>query len=209
MQIAIIGTGNIGSGLASVLGRTAHDVTAGDRSDGRTAAEKLTGEGTRVSAAKIGGAVVDADVVILATPFGALKSIAQKADFAGKTVIDVSNPVTEDFSALSVGHTTSAAEEIAAALPGAVVVKALNTVFAEHYASGLGAGGQPIQTFVASDDDAARAAVICLAGEIRLEGVDAGPLSNARYLEPLGFMNITFGYMSGRGTGIAPVWRSN
>ncbi|MCB1351569.1 MAG: NAD(P)-binding domain-containing protein [Rhodobacteraceae bacterium] len=209
MQIAIISTGNIGSGLASVLGRTAHDVTVSDRSGGRTAAEKLTGEGARVSAAEIGAAVVDADVVILATPFGALKSIAQTADFAGKTVIDVSNSVTEDFSGLSVGQTTSAAEEIAAALPGAVVVKALNTVFAEHYASGLGAGGQPIQTFVASDDDAARAAVICLAGEIGLEGVDAGPLSNARYLEPLGFMNITFGYMSGRGTGIAPFWPSN
>lgn len=209
MQIAIIGTGNIGSGLASVLGRTAHDVTVSDQSGGHAAAQKLAGEGARVSPAEIGAAVAGAEVVILATPFAALAGIARAADFTGKTVIDVSNPITEDFSGLSVGHATSAAEEIAAALPGAVVVKAFNTVFAQHYASGLSVGGQPIQTFVASDDDAARAAVIGLAGEIGLEGVDAGPLRNARYLEPLGFMNITFGYMLGRGTGIAPAWLSN
>lgn len=208
MKIAIIGAGNIGSGLASVLAKANHDVTVSDQKGGTEAAARLAAAGTTVGAADIKAAVAQADLVILATPFGAAEAIAKAADFTGKTVIDVSNPITADFSGLSIGHTTSAAEEIARLLPGATVVKAFNTVFAQHYGSGLTVGGQPVQTFVASDDDAARAAVIALAADIGLDGVDAGPLKNARYLEPLGFMNITFGYILGRGTDIAPAWLS-
>ena len=41
-----------------------------------------------------------------------------------------------------------------------------------------------------------------------LEGIDAGPLANARLLEPLGLLTIYFGYAAGRGTSIAPAFRS-
>ena len=187
MNIAIIGNGNIGSGLAHALGQTDHKVT-------------LLGHGDDLAP------VAAAEIVILATPYGAVAEIAKQADFAGKTVIDVSNPVTADFSGLQVGHETSAAEETAALLPGASVVKAFNTIFAQHYTSGLAINGQPLQTFVASDDEVARERVKKLAGEIGLVAVDAGPLRNARYLEPLGYMNIQFGYVLGQGVAIAPQW---
>jgi predicted dinucleotide-binding enzyme len=186
MNILIIGNGNIGAGLAGVLGRTAHKVTTVGRD------------------ADLGPAVAAADVVILATPYGALPDLAARADFAGKVVVDVSNPVTADFSGLQLGHETSAAEEVARLLPGARVVKAFNTIFAQHYAAGLKINGAALQTFVASDDAEARALVIGLASEIGLEPQDAGPLKNARYLEPLGYLNIQFGYVLGRGTNIAP-----
>ncbi|WP_321345302.1 NAD(P)-binding domain-containing protein [Breoghania sp.] len=190
MNIAIIGNGNIGSGLAGAIAKTSHTVAAYDRND------------------DLAAAVRDADLVILATPYGAAASIAGQADFKGKLVVDVSNPVTEDFSALQLGHDTSAAEEIASLLPGASVVKGFNTIFAQHYASDLTVGGEPIQTFLAADDDVAKAKVTRLATDMGLEPVDAGPLKNARYLEPLGFMNIQFGYVLGKGTKIAPVWRT-
>lgn len=189
MNIAIIGNGNIGAGLAAVLGKTAHQVT-------------LLGKGDDLAAIRA------AEVVILATPYGAAAEIAGKADFTGKTVIDVSNPVTADFSGLQLGFESSAAEQIAALLPGASVVKAFNTIFAQHYANGLKIDGRPLQTFVASDDDQARDRVKTLAADIGLVPVDAGPLRNARYLEPLGFMNIQFGYVLGQGAGIAPEWLS-
>ncbi|MCA2010265.1 F420-dependent NADP oxidoreductase [Cereibacter sphaeroides] len=187
MNIAIIGNGNIGSGLAGALGKTDHKVT-------------LLGKGDDLAA------VAAAEIVILATPYGAVNELVGTVDFTGKTVIDVSNPVNADFSGLQVGHATSAAEEIAAALPGASVVKAFNTIFAQHYATGLQIDGRPLQTFVASDDAVARERVKKLATEIGLVTVDAGPLKNARYLEPLGFLNIQFGYVLGQGTGIAPQW---
>lgn len=190
MKIAIIGNGNVGSGLATALGRTGHDVAAHGRGD------------------DLGSAVQAADVVVLATPYAAAAELAKEADFAGKVVIDVSNPVTDDFSGLQLGTTTSAAEEIAARMPGARVVKAFNTVFAQHYGGDLKLGGLPLQTFVASDDEAARETVKALAAEAGFEPVDAGPLANARYLEPLGFMNIQFGYVLGKGAEIAPRWQA-
>jgi len=154
----------------------------------------------------IATAVNGADLVILSTLYDAAVNVTDKADFAGKIVIDVSNPVTADFSALQVGSTSSAAEEIARLMPGATAVKAFNTIFARHYAMGLEIGGQKLQTFIASDDEAARETVKRLAEEMGLEARDAGPLSNARYLEPLGFMDIQFGYVLGQGAGIAPQW---
>lgn len=201
MTIAIIGTGNIGAGLARVLAAAGKDIIVADSKGGADAAATL---GLR--AASVADAVRAADTVILATPYGAAASLAAEADFAGKTVIDVSNPVTADFSALQVGHTTSAAEEIAKLLPGATVVKAFNTVFAQHYAGDLTVGGAKIQTFVASDDEAARKAVVALAADAGFAAREAGPLSNARYLEGVGYMNIQFGYMLGLGTGLAPAW---
>src|SRR5690606_11638544 len=93
--------------------------------------------GTFGRADDVANAVTEADIVILATPYGAAAELAEQADFTGKIVIDVSNPVTEDFSALQLGTTTSAAEAIAALVPGAFVVKAFNTIFAQHYAGDL------------------------------------------------------------------------
>jgi predicted dinucleotide-binding enzyme len=189
MKIAIIGNGNVGSGLANVLSKTKHEVGTYGRAD------------------DVANVVNEADIVILATPYGSAAEIANQADFTGKIVIDVSNPVTEDFSAMQLGTTTSAAEAIAALVPGASVVKAFNTIFAQHYAGDIKLAGQPLQTFVAADNETARDTVKTLAAEAGFDPVDAGPLSTARQLEPLGFLNIQFGYVLGKGTEIAPRWQ--
>lgn len=188
MKIAVIGKGNIGSGLAGLLSKAGHDAVAYGRDDDLSAA------------------VAAAEVVVLATPYGTAADLAGNANFAGKLVVDVSNPVNADFSGLVVGHDSSAAEEISKLMPGTAVVKAFNTIFAQHYAGDLTIDGKPLQTFVAADDEAARERVKVLARDIGLVPVDAGPLKNARYLEPIGFMNIQFGYVLGRGTDIAPSW---
>lgn len=208
MKIAIIGTGGIGAGLASVLAKAGNEVTVSDRKGGAEAVAKLAAKGVSVRAAEVRPAVQAADVVILAVPYGAAAGLAEVADFAGKIVVDVTNPVKDDFSGLKIGHDTSAAEEIARALPGAKVVKAFNTVFAQVYDQGLNFGGAPVQTFVAADEVDAKAAVIALAKDAGFDARDAGPLSNARYIEPLAYLNIQFGYMLGQGTQIAPAWLS-
>lgn len=208
MKIAIIGTGGIGAGLASVLAKTKHEITVADRKGGTEAAAKLAVRGLSVKAAEVRPAVQAADVVILAVPYEAAAGLAEVADFASKIVVDVTNPVKDDFSGLKVGHETSAAEEIARALKGAKVVKAFNTVFAQVYDQGLNFGATPVQTFVAADDADAKAAVIALATDAGFAARDAGPLSNARYIEPLAYLNIQFGYMLGQSTQIAPVWLS-
>jgi len=57
-----------------------------------------------------------------------------------------------------------------------------------------------------NDDAGAKDTVRRLAESIGFEPVDSGPLTNARYLAPLGMLNIWLGYVGGRGTNIAPRW---
>ena len=52
----------------------------------------------------------------------------------------------------------------------------------------------------------AKRTVTSLAEGMGFAVIDAGPLKNARYLEPLAGLNIYLGYGAGLGTAIAPTW---
>jgi 8-hydroxy-5-deazaflavin:NADPH oxidoreductase len=69
-----------------------------------------------------------------------------------------------------------------------------------------GEGREPVQVFVAGDDEAAKKAVSDIVAKGGFKPVDSGPLSNARYLEPVGEMNIWFGFLLGWGISAAPAW---
>ena len=137
----------------------------------------------------------------------AVTALRSVGNLAGQVVIDITNPLTADYMGLTLGHATSAAEEIAKAVPGAEVVKAFNTVFAQVLGEGADFGnGRRVEVFVASDSERARQTARAIAESIGFAVVDAGPLKNARYLEPVAGLNIYLGYGAGLGTGIAPVW---
>lgn len=184
-KIAILGKGNVGSALARGLSRTyANLQTVGnDKAAQRAAAAQ-------------------AEIVILAVPFTALDEVAQHVGSAldGKIVIDATNALDAGMN-LAVGYSTSGAEELQKKLPRARVVKAFNTVFAQHMATG-NVGGTALSGFIAGDDAAAKQAVAALLQDLGFESVDAGPLKNARLLEPLGFLNIQLGYVLGLGANI-------
>lgn len=199
MRIGIIGAGNMGSAFTRRLAAAGHDVaiTAVDLAHAEKAAAAA---GKNARAVKREEVARSADVIILATPYGAAGDALRAAgDVSGKTVIDITNPLTPDMSGLVLGHTTSAAEEIQKVVPKARVVKAFNTVFAQV----LGGAGRA-QVFFAGDDGGAKDAVRSLIESAGLDAVDAGPLANARYLEPLGMLTIYLGYVGGRGTGVSP-----
>ena len=59
--------------------------------------------------------------------------------------------------------------------------------------------GQQITNFAASDDAEARKTVLEIERAIGFDAVDAGPLKNARYLEPLGMLNIQLAFSLGLG----------
>jgi predicted dinucleotide-binding enzyme len=59
---------------------------------------------------------------------------------------------------------------------------------------------------VAGDDEAAKKAVSDAVAKGGFEPVESGPLSNARFLEPVGEINIWFGFFLGQGTSTAPAW---
>lgn len=208
MNVAIIGTGKMGSGFARLLASQGVEVIIGGR-DAAKAAQLAQEVGGGARGTDIASAVKSAELVILAVYYQKMnEAIRAAGNLKGKVLIDISNPITEDFKDLLIGHRTSAAEEIQKLAPDAKVVKAYNTIFAQLLPAESRQGRrEPVQVFVAGDDDGAKKAVSDLVAKGGFEAVDSGPLSNARFLEPIGEMNIHFGFFLGWGTSAAPSWR--
>jgi 8-hydroxy-5-deazaflavin:NADPH oxidoreductase len=183
MKIAIIGDGNVGSALRRGLSGAGHDVQA------------VGNEPARVRELAAG-----AEVVVLAVPFRAIDDAVRELGDAveGKVLVDVTNALTGGYE-LALGLTTSGAEELQRKAPHAKVVKAFNTVFASTMDRG-DVRGEKLTVFVAGDDDDAKRKVLEMATSIGFDAVDAGPLRNARLLEPMALLNIRLGYAQKMGT---------
>jgi len=204
MKVTIVGAGNMAASFAKRLVPAGHAVRIVGRTPEKAEALARETGATTVSAAE----GKNADIIVLATPYaGAVPALSALGDLSGKVVVDITNPLTDDYMGLTIGHDTSAAEEIARAVPGARIVKGFNTLFAQVLASGPAlSNGQVPPVFLASDDAEAKAAAAALAASLGYKTVDAGPLKNARYLEPLAGLNIYLGYGAGLGTVVAPAW---
>lgn len=203
MEIAIIGAGNMGAGLARGFVAAGHAVTVSASSGGSARLNALVA-GLGVGAAATLPAVEAAELIVLAVPFTAVDDVLSAevvAAVAGKTVVDVTNPLAADFMSLTIGHTSSAGETVAAKLPRSAVVKAFNTIFAESLGTPVLGGTRQLLP-VAGDDDAAKKVVLELGTQLGFDAVDAGPLSNARYLEPAVELLIQLAYGQGLGAGI-------
>jgi len=190
VNIAIIGAGNVGRSLATSFARAGHAVVVASR-DPEDAGSVAAATGARIAASNV-DAATEAEIVVIATPFSSAEAIAAEigAAVAGKVIVDATNRMSFGAGGPDMDTSTSNAEELAALLPGAHVVKAFNTIFASHQADPIAEGVQ-LDGFVAADDDSAKAAVLELVGSIGLNPVDVGPLSRARQLEGLAFLNIT------------------
>ena len=172
-HLSILGTGNMGQAIASVAGKGGHTV-------------QLLGQGDVDTA-------VSGDVVVLAVPYPAISTIiGQRGDqLAGKIVVDITNPLNfETFDSLTVPPDSSAAAEIAAALPQSRVLKAFNTTFAATLTSGT-VGPLPTTVLIAGDDADAKAQLAAVVQAGGLTALDAGSLARAHELEALGFLQLT------------------
>lgn len=134
------------------------------------------------------------DLVVLAVPYPALSSIlANYADkFAGKVLVDITNPVNFDtFDDLVVPADSSASTELAKQLPSTKIIKAFNTTFAATLASQKVADQVQTTVMMASDHaDAKKALSQALQGS-GVRTLDAGSLKRARELEAFGFLQIS------------------
>ena len=172
-HVSIIGTGNMGQAIASVVTR------------GGNTGELIGHSDT--------GKPVTGEIVVLAVPYPAVADVlATRGDqLAGKVVVDITNPLNfQTFDSLTVPADSSAAAQIAASLPQSRVVKALNTTLAATVASGA-VGDLPTTVLIAGDDAEAKSllADVLTAGGLR--AIDAGSLRRARELEALAFLQIT------------------
>jgi len=172
-RISIIGTGNMGTAIADIAAKGGHDV---ERFNQSNADQPVTG-----------------DLVVLAVPYPAVDDVLAKRgeQLAGKIVVDITNPLNfQTFDSLTVPADSSAAAEIAAALPQSRVVKAFNTTFAATLASGA-VGDLTTTVLIAGDDNDAKSQLADLVTAGGLRAIDAGSLRRARELEAFGFLQIT------------------
>lgn len=192
MNVTIIGTGNMARGIGKRLVAGGHDVTVlgKETAPAEAVVRELGGDGS-AKAGRSGDVIAD-DVVVLAVYYPDAKAaVEQYGDgLAGKVLIDITNPVNETFDGLVTPPDGSAAQELAASAGGAKVVKAFNTTFAPTLGDGKVAG-QPLDVFVAGDDEEAKATVSKLAADGGLNPIDVGPLKRARELEAMGLLHMT------------------
>lgn len=166
MKIGIIGTGMVGTAIASKLVSRGHEVKMGSRTASNEKAvawAKAAGEkashGTFADAASFGELVFNCTQG--AVSLEALQAAGASA-LKGKILIDVSNPL--DFSkgmppTLFAGNTDSLGERVQAAFPETRVVKTLNTVTAEVMVNpGMVAGGDH-HLFLCGNDAGAKSTV--------------------------------------------------
>jgi hypothetical protein len=189
MNVAIIGTGNVGRALAASFTRAGHTVTLASR-DSEHAAAAAAATGARFAKTNSEAAEA-AQVVVLAIPFAGVEAVAAEIRDAvtGKPVVDATNRMSFGPNGPTIDNGDSNADRLAAWLPNAHVVKAFNTLFASHQADPI-ADGTQLDGFVAGDDRDAKDTVLELVQSIGLNPVDVGPLARAQQLEQIAFLNI-------------------
>lgn len=199
MKIGIIGTGNVGSALGRGWARKGHEVRFGSRDPGRQPG-KAAASGLQLGT--ISEAVAFGPVLVLAAPFNVMSDLLSAAgDLSGKVLVDCTNPLLADLSGLALGHSTSAAEEIAGMAPGARVVKCFNSTGSANMANPM-YGNEALSMCLCGDDAEAKGLVAQLASDLGFDPVDAGPLTSARLLEPLAMLWIELAYRQGLGSNI-------
>ncbi|MGI4865174.1 MAG: NADPH-dependent F420 reductase [Janthinobacterium lividum] len=175
MRYAIIGTGHVGQALATSFARQGIEVAFASR----RSPEALTPVAQAIGPTSLPDAL-QADVILLAMPFRAYQQIAQAtASWQGKTVIDVTNAY--GVSPEELGHRPSSAV-IAAALPGASLVKAFNHLPAAVLAEDPRVNGGRRVLFLSGDDAQAVATVAGLVEQLGFAPINLGQLTEGGLL---------------------------
>ena len=171
--------------LSQYFAKPGHKVYIGAREEEK-AIQLANKIGHGVEGGSIGEAIQHGEIVFIAVPYLQIKdTVKLTGPLAGKTVVDMSNPLKPDFSGLLIGGETSAGEELAKILPNAKVIKAFNCLFATVLERGPEYGNNRAQVFYAGDDENAKQEVAELIEATGFEPLDTGALSSARFLEQM------------------------
>lgn len=189
MKIAVIGAGNVGGTLGRRWAQLGHDVVFGIRDPARGASAVKGGSSLpeRASVASVVDSVRDAEVVVIATPWNAVRDALAEAGgndgaLDGKAVFDTTNPIGPGLSHLAGANGESAGEQVQGWVPDAHVVKVFNTTGYNNMQDPAYDGAATVM-FYAGDDAGSKVMAHRLATELGFDAIDAGALVRARELE--------------------------
>lgn len=201
-RVGVIGSGQVGRALAAGFAAHGHEVTIGTRHpDANDDLQAWAAQHEGIAIGTFAAAAEAGEIVVLATRGTAVEQAIETAGrphFAGKVVIDATNPL--DFSgggpALAVGHTDSGGEIVQRTLPDARVVKAFNTVNNALMDDPRLPGG-PHPMFIAGEDEAAKRTVADILADFGWRALDVGGIAHSRELESLVLLWVAIGQRRG------------
>ena len=178
-KIGVLGTGMVGQVLASGFLKHGHEVMIGTRSP-----EKVSDWQEKNPLGKVGSnkdTAAWADIIVLATKGTAAEAavrLCDSKDLQGKIVIDTTNPIADappDHGVLKYFTTldSSLMEQLQAAQPGALFVKAFNSVGNAYMVDPHFTEGRPTM-FICGNDAAAKATVSALLNDFGWDAEDMG-----------------------------------
>jgi predicted dinucleotide-binding enzyme len=185
MNIAFIGAGQVGAPLAARLAEAGHTVVLGESKEGSATVAAAKQRSARLSSRPLPEAVAGADVVFLATPFGANESALRPlADaLAGKVLVDCTNPVGPGLTH-GLKNERSGSEFVQSLAPKARVVKAFTIYGFENFENpSYPAYDVKPAMFFCGDDSAAKERVATLITDCGFDPLDVGGLVQALHLE--------------------------
>ena len=194
MKIGILGAGTVGRSLARAVLPLGHTIMLSSRSPHSDEMLQLARElGSPVST--VAETIAFGDLIALALRWDAVPDAVAQGDWDGKILVDMTNR-------FGGGSGQSAAQDLARLAPGAQVVKAFNTLGAEHYTHPV-FGGQAATLLIAGDSPDAKHVVRQLAEAMGFDVADAGDLAASSHLEALAALWVHLAMRAGYGRQIA------
>jgi 8-hydroxy-5-deazaflavin:NADPH oxidoreductase len=201
MKIGILGSGLVGTTLASGFLKHGHEVMIGTRDPAKLASWVKENPKAQIKSAP--EAAKFAEVVVLAVKgTAALAAVASAGEenLSGKPVIDTTNPIAEKPPTKGVleyftGPNESLMEKLQTTYKKVKFVKAFNSIGAPGMVNPNFSGGKP-SMFIAGDDASAKATVRGILDQLGWETEDLGAVEAARAIEPLGILWCIPGFLN-------------
>jgi predicted dinucleotide-binding enzyme len=178
MKIGTIGAGDVSISIARLALAAGHEVILSNSTGGERLAKIVAGLGKGATAGSISQAA-EADIVILAVPWSAIKTaLAAAPSWAGRILVDATNPFIEFEPKLVLADLdgVGASEIVAGLAPGARTVKAFNSVTMRNFEKGPKQGNASRVLLVSGDDREAKATVVDLIESFGYATIDLGGL---------------------------------
>jgi predicted dinucleotide-binding enzyme len=192
MKVGVLGSGIVGQVLAAGFLKHGHQVIMGTRDPKGKEVQEWVAKTPGASAGTFAEATRFGDVVVLAV-LGRIADkvieLAKPENFAGKTVIDATNPIADAPPVNGVlqyftGPNESLGEKFQALIPLAHVVKAFNSVGNVRMVNPQFEQGTPTM-FLCGDNERAKGQVSEIVRQFGWEPFDCGGIIAARAIEPL------------------------
>ncbi|HEY8073855.1 MAG TPA: NAD(P)-binding domain-containing protein [Labilithrix sp.] len=190
-KIAVLGSGEVGKVLADGFLKHGHDVMRGSREPNKLDEWKAKA-GAKARTGTFADAAKFAEIVVLAVKGSAAESAleqAGEANLAGKTVLDSTNPISDEKPDNGViryftGPNDSLMERLQKKFPNAKLVKCFNSV-GSAFMVNPDFGGQKPTMFICGNDSGAKETARSILDAFGWETEDLGKVEAARPIESL------------------------